>query len=460
MKPTRRNFIKYAGGSLLAFPTMLSAATETYLMNHQPRKRAYSANDRIQIACIGMGIMGFNNCQTALKIPGVQLVAACDLYSGRLDRAREVFGSDVSTTKNYRSILERTDIDAVIVATSDHWHDHISIAALEAGKAVYCEKPMVHRIEEGKAMIAAEQKSGLPLQVGSQRVSSLSHKKAKQLYQAGEIGDLVLVEAWTDRQSALGAWQYSIPTDAGPETVDWDSFQGDAPKQPYDANRFFRWRNYQDYGTGVAGDLFVHLFSGLHTILDSKGPDRIYASGGLRYWKDGRDVPDVMLAIFDYPATNQHPAFNFQLRCNFIDGKGGGSMLRLIGTEGVMEVYGQSLKVARNKVNSNPTYGGWDSFNTFTAEQQKAFEEWHQKTYPSPSPEMIGPNVAEYLSPKGFSAHLVHHQTFIDAVRGEGKIFEDGTFGLRAAAPSLAANESYFTKQMIHWDPVNMELIK
>lgn len=126
-----------------------------------------------------------------------------------------------------------------------------------------------------------------------------------------------------DRHSANGAWQYSIPTDANANTVDWENFQGDAPKRPYDPIRFFRWRNYQDYGTGVAGDLFVHLFSALHAVTSSKGPNRILATGGLRYWKDGRDVPDVIMGLYDYPATKEHSAFNLQMRVNFVDGSEG-----------------------------------------------------------------------------------------------------------------------------------------
>jgi predicted dehydrogenase len=204
-----------------------------------------------------------------------RLVGVCDLYTGRLDRTQELYGKGVFTTKDYGEILDRSDIDAVIIATSDHWHDRISIDALNKGKHVYCEKPMVHKLEEGAAVIAAQKKTGKVMQIGSQRVSSIVTQKTKEIFESGVIGDLVLVETWMDRQSALGAWQYSIPTDANAGTVDWKRFLGDAPKVPYDPVRFFRWRNYQDYGTGIAGDLFVHLFSGLHTVTSSKGPDRI-----------------------------------------------------------------------------------------------------------------------------------------------------------------------------------------
>jgi predicted dehydrogenase len=164
-----------------------------------------------------------------------------------------------------------------------------------------------------------------------------------------------MVETWMDRHSANGAWQYSIPTDANANTVDWENFQGDAPKRPYDPVKFFRWRNYQDYGTGVAGDLFVHLFSALHAVTSSKGPNRILATGGLRYWKDGRDVPDVIMGVYDYPETKQHPAFNLQMRVNFVDGSESGEGLRLIGTDGLIDMGWSSVRVKHHKIHN----GAW-----------------------------------------------------------------------------------------------------
>lgn len=190
---------------------------------------------------------------------------------------------------------------------------------MKAGKDVYLEKPMVKNLNEGRVLIDAARETNRILQVGSQRVSSIVYQKAKELYNSGAIGELNLVEAWWNRNTALGAWQYTVPPDASPQTVDWERFLGRAPKLPFDPIRFFRWRNYRDYGTGVAGDLFVHLFSGLHFVLSSNGPIRVMSTGGLRHWKDGRDVPDVMLGIYEYPKTATHPAFNLSLKVNFAE---------------------------------------------------------------------------------------------------------------------------------------------
>lgn len=456
-RKSRRSFLKKAFGTAIITGTApsLLQASNTKVVELQQQKapdKKYTANDQVNIAVIGMGIMGFSNAETSVQIPGVKLVGVCDLYTGRLDRAKEVYGNDIFVTKNYKEILDRKDIDAVIVATSDHWHDRISIEAMNKGKHVYCEKPMVHKLEEGAEVIATQKKTGKVLQVGSQRVSSIVTQKAQELFESKIIGDLVVVETYMDRHSSNGAWQYSIPTDAKANTVDWDSFIGDAPKMPYDPVRFFRWRNYQDYGTGVAGDLFVHLFSALHAVTSSKGPNRIFASGGLRYWKDGRDLPDVIMGIYDYPETKQHAAFNLQMRVNFVDGSENGERLRFIGTDGVITLGWGGVKLERHKLSNVPTYGGWDSFETFTEAQQKEYKKWYEATYKPAKPVMTESDL-EFKAPQGYSANYDHHMNFYAGIREGKTIKEDALFGMRAAGPALASNKSYFEKKIISWDP-------
>ena len=458
---SRRSFIKKISGGALAAgiaPAIILPQNANAEIIESLAKST-SANDQVNIALIGCGIMGFNNLETALKVPGVKFVAACDLYDGRLTRLQEIHGKDLFVTKDYKKILKRDDVDAVIVATSDNWHDHISIDAMKAGKDVYCEKPMVQHLDEGHAVIEAANSTKRVFQVGSQRVSSIVTAKAKELYERGEIGQLIMADIRYDRQSSLGAWNYSIPPDASEKTVDWKTFLGDAPKRDFDSKRFFRWRNYQDYGTGVAGDLFVHLFSGLHVITSSIGPERIYTTGGLRYWKDGRDVPDVMLGAYDYPETKQHPAFNVQMRVNFIDGSGGGSHIRLIGSEGVMTVSGGGIHIAKSKLDPNPGYGGWDSYFTFSEATQKEFKKWYEANYPDPPAAMNSPRELDFAAPRGYSDHYDHFVNFFNGIRNGGHIVEDATFGLRAAGPALASNKSYFEEKIINWDPENMKVI-
>ena len=452
---SRRGFLKKALSTAIITSAATPLVAKSKIMLESPRELAtkkFAANDQVNVAVIGMGIMGFNNLRTTLQVPGVKLVGVCDLYSGRLERSKEVFGKEIFTTRNYQEILDRKDVDAVIIATSDHWHDRISIDALNKGKHVYCEKPMVHRLEEGAAVIAAQKRAGKVYQVGSQGVSSIITEKAREIVASKTIGDLVLVETWNDRQGASGAWQYSIPRDASKATVDWENFLGDAPKVPFDPVRFFRWRNYRDYGTGIAGDLFVHLFSRLHAVTESTGPNRIFATGGLRYWKDGRDVPDIVCGLYDYPATKTHSEFTLQMRVNFVDGSGGGGLLRLVGTDGVITLGGNNVKVERHKTAKLPGYGGWDSFDTFSSAQQAEYEKWYLANHPKEPAQVLEPE-NEYMAPEGYSADLHHHTNFYNGIRENARIVEDALFGMRAAGPALASNESVFKKKIIEWDP-------
>ena len=450
MKTTRRHFLQVAGvsGALAgAYPE--TAAAET--------AQAPSANDRIRIATIGFGGMGSGDTRYALNIPGVELAAVCDIYDGRLTRARELYGERIFVTRDYREILARKDIDAVIIATPDHWHARISIDALNAGKHVYCQKPMVKSVGEGKGVIEAQQRAGKVFQVGSQYVSSLVYQKARDLISAGALGEVNMVEAWLDRNTSIGAWQYSIPPDASPASIDWDRFLGDAPRRPFEPIRLFRWRNYQDYGTAVAGDLFVHLLSGLHLATRSIGPNRVFATGGLRYWKDGRDVPDVMLALLDYPsATGRHPEFNLALRVNFKSGVAQEQFgFRFVGSEGVMTTGMGGVTLSKPPKETEPGY----TIGTFPKAAQDEFLRQYRQQYPQrqASPETMLPEVVErYTPPREHDAHQDHHRAFYEAIRAGKQSVEDAVFGFRAAGPALLANVSYFERRICTWEPEAM----
>jgi predicted dehydrogenase len=410
----------------------------------------FGPNDQIQVALIGSGGMGVADTTTCRTVPGVKLVAVCDLYDGRLEEAKKRWGNDIYTTRDYKEILDRKDIDAVIIATPDFWHKDISVAAMNKGKHVYCEKPMVHDISEAPAVIDAQNKNKVVFQVGSQGMSSLGNEKARELLKEGAIGTLNYAEAFYARMSPEGAWQYHIPEDASPATVDWDTYLSITKKRPFDALRFFRWRNYRDYGTGVSGDLFVHVFSSLHFITHSLGPNKIMATGGLRYWKDGREVPDIMLGTFDYPETEAHPAFNLSLRVNFVDGTGGTNYLRMVGSEGSMTVEWDKVTLYRNRNIVDVTDPLLQTKNNSAAQKEYVY---HRKT-------MVPPDTMIYTAEEGYKgAHFDHHYNWINAIRTKGKVVEDAQFGYRAAAPALLCNESYFANKIIQWDPKNLKVI-
>ena len=442
MSTTRRHFLQ-AGSAT----TMLAAAA--------PAQTPKGANDKVNVACIGFGIMGQGDVSTVTTVPGAKIVAVSDIYEGRLTKAKEVYGKDIFTTRDYREVLARPDIDAVIVATPDHWHQIIACDAMKAGKDVYCQKPMVQKVEEGAAVIKAEKETKRILQVGSQRASSILYAKARDVIKQGSIGDVRMVEAYWDRNSALGAWQYSVPPDASPANIDWDRYLGQAPKRPFEPVRLFRWRNYQDYGTGVAGDLFVHLFSGLHFITGVDGPQRVFATGGLRYWKDGRDVPDIMMGLYDYPAQKRMPAFNLALRVNFVNGAGETSGFRFVGSEGIMTV-GSTVTISKVNRENEP---GW-TIATFPRRVQDDFVKAYREKYPVKPPAADGmkPQGEDtYRAPRGYSDHEDHHRNFLSAVRTRKPVIEDALFGLRAAGPALLSNRSYFEKKTLLWNAQKCE---
>jgi predicted dehydrogenase len=229
---------------------------------------------------------------------------------------------------------------------------------------------MVYKISEGHPVIEASKKSGKVLQVGSQRVSSLGYAKAKELLAAGEIGKLNMVNAVYDRQSSIGSWEYTIPKDADAMTTNWDKFIEVTEKMAFDAKKFFWWRAFKEVGTGVAGDLFIHLLSGTHLITNSKGPETIFSTGQFSYWKDGRNMPDVMSGVMQYPDCAEHDAFQLTLQVNFISGTGGQEIIRLIGSEGVIEVMGNNITIKHSIMPEAPGFGGYDSLFTFSKSMQ------------------------------------------------------------------------------------------
>lgn len=455
---SRRSFLNHMGKGLLGVglaPVVVSAQTkekEARTLALQREQLHFDANDQIQVALIGAGGMGISDARVAASVPGVKIVAACDLYDGRLQEAKKIWGKDIFTTRSYQEIVDRSDIDAVIIATPDHWHKDISVAAMNKKKAVYCEKPMIHHISEGPAVLEAQKKNGVIFEVGSQGMSSLGNEKARQLYLDGAIGKLNYAEGFWARMSPTGAWQYPIPKDASLQNVGWDAFVSNTQKRAYDPLRFFRWRNYKDYGTGVSGDLFVHLFSSLHFVTGSVGPNKIMATGGLRFWNDGREVPDVMLGMFDYPETKAHPAFNLSLRVNFVDGTGGTNYLRMVGSEGSMTVEWDKVTLYRNKSQVEDPL--------LASKLQEQDNPSAGKTYVYDRKSMQGPDELIYAAEKGYKgAHFDHFYNMFQAMRTGGKVQEDALFGYRAAAPALLCNDSYFGNKIIQWNPDQLKLV-
>ncbi len=318
----RRDFIKQAGaaGGLLVAAGCATSSTPKVVEATADAKpdtvaagRKIGPNDKINVAVIGLGGRGRHLLNQFLgQKDQCQVVALCDVYQRRITMGLEACskkGVVPKTTGNYADIIAMTDVDAVVVATPDHWHAPISLAAMRSGKDVYCEKPMTHTIPEAKEMAETAEKLGRIVQVGSQTTSADQWRKAKKAVDDGMIGKLLMSQGSYHRNSAGGEWNYGIDHTAGPDKtgddhLDWELWQKPA-KNHYEfyAPRFFRFRKYWDYSGGIATDLFFHVMAPLNLVWpEPEFPWRAVGTGGIYVQDDGREVPDTFMLAADYPS--------------------------------------------------------------------------------------------------------------------------------------------------------------
>lgn len=234
----------------------------------------------------------------------VQITAVCDVFDVRVADAIDSFSTDdvkVKSFKTHEELLERSDVDAVIIATPDHWHAPIAIAALKAGKHVYVEKPMTHNIKETYELKKAVETSGRVLQVGHQHRQTQSFLAAQDVVKKNILGHVSLIQVNTNRNSDNGAWQYAIHEKASPQTINWERFIGSAPMVSFNKEHFFRWRKWWAYGSGLSGDLMSHDYDRINCVLKMGIPRSVMSSGGIYTHRDGRNVPDVMQVNMEFP---------------------------------------------------------------------------------------------------------------------------------------------------------------
>ena len=434
---TRRDFVRFGTGAVVA-----GAALKTTLL--EPSKLwAFDTADKVRFASIGTGVRGCEVLRGALQAGG-ECVAISDLYDGRLKAGKENSPKTEVFTKHYKEILDRKDVDAVIVAVPDHLHRRIVEDACSAGKDVYCEKPMSHTLEDGLAMVSAAQKNKRMLQIGSQRVSSLAYAKAKEIYSTGMLGDVYAIDAYWDRNSPSGAWVYPIPPDASEKTIDWSGFIQDAPSRPYDPVRFFRWRCFKDYGEGLAGDLFVHLISGIHFITGTNAPPQSARStGGLYHFKDGREFPDLIQTLYEYP--------NFQvyLRCNLNNDTGENITFR--GTKGTMVIKGQNVAYTPQDITPQPE--GYSIYGWPKDLRDQYLDQWKAEHPATPALQSkIDVQTEVFQSPDGYNDTVDHAANFFNSVKTRKSPVENEEFGNNAAIACHMANASYFNKSIATWD--------
>jgi predicted dehydrogenase len=287
---TRREFVAAAGAA-----TAWTAHSYSQILG---------ANERLRIGVIGAGGMATGHMRTLVKMrekDNLAILAVCDLYQPRLDKAVQITGGQ--PYKEYRRLLENKDIDYVVIATPEHWHAQMTLDAADAGKHIYCEKPMTHTVEQAKRVVAKIKSKSLKMQVGVQGMSDDSYETANKYFKAGVLGKVTVAEICYSRNHLTDFWDYPIDAGARPgENLDWKAWLGPAPKRAWDPNRFFRWRWFWDYSGGIATDLFVHRVTRILKALDLKFPDRGVATGGKFYFKDSKaEVPDTYNSLLDYP---------------------------------------------------------------------------------------------------------------------------------------------------------------
>jgi len=407
----RRNFLKTA--ALAAGPALVSAR---------------GANQKVNIGWIGVGTRGNLAIEWLHNAApdDVAVTAVCDTYQGYIARARNrvktVWGSDPATYVDYRELLADRNVDAVFIMTPEHLHRDMAVAALQAGKHVYLEKPLAHTIEEGFEIVRAWEQSGKVVQVGTQNRSSSLYRKAKELIDQGMIGQVQYVRAFWYRNSLPNepAWRYVIPAEATAENTDWNRFLGNAPKRSWSPERYFQWRLYWDYSGGISTDLLVHQTDIVNFMLSKTTPKTCVASGGIYRWHDDRDVPDTLSAIYEYRDN-----FHINYSCFFgNDHYGYGE--QVCGNEGTIEV------MNRKDLYFNP------------------------ETYNNKAPASIAARKPIHLNGKadfGESDGVNNHfRNFIQAVLGNEKVIAPPTVGQQAAISGHMATLSFRHQKKVTWD--------
>jgi len=377
--------------------------------------RGFKANDTLQVGLIGVG----GRCRHLLKsfpnLPNVKIVAVCDVWDANRDAGLNLADRGALGTSSHEALLERKDVDAVLIATPDHWHVPLTIAACAAGKDVYVEKPLTHDLSEGRAVIEAQNKHKRVVQVGTQQRSMTHIAKAHELVRSGHIGTVHKVHCTWNRNAAR-AQRFKDQID--PKTVDWKRFLGAARQQPFDGYRFRQWRWFWDFGGGIFTDLMVHWIDVVHWILDLDHPHSASSIGDYFSAKDVWETPDTVQTLLRYPDKQVQVHFEGTFSNNR-----SGSMVEFMGSEG-------TLYIDRGRYEVIP-------------DRDKKLE---------PSSLVLGTDPRKgldfYDKPDGELLHLLN---WVEAIRARKKPSCPAEAGVGSAAAAHLANQSLKTGQVAVW---------
>ena len=441
-KSTRREFMLQSASSAAGFGLMLNGHWVSFEPSPSPKPAGPS--DRVNLGFIGFGIRGNILLEAAKETGQANLVEVCDCYQGHLARAKERTDGNIATNfAQYKKLLDRKDIDAVVIAAPDHQHLPMVLDALSAGKDVYVEKPMTHRIEDGPKMIEAARRNKRIVQAGSQWVSSDQMKKAREIVASGKLGKVTKVTASYNRNSSTGAWNYPIPLDLKDGVnFNWTEWLGSAPKVAYSPERVFRYRKYWDYSGGISTDLFVHLITSIHFVMGAEMPKSVVSCGGILFRRDGREVPDTLDALFDYGdfCVCMSSTFN----CASTAGQG----MQFLGTDGSLSVLpGKSMtEQAEHKAEGyDYSIDSWPKAMQEEFLNQGSHRQESEGAGSKPEPE----NIAFENKPESTVLHLAN---FFEAVRTRQPSYETAEGGHHAAAAGHMVNLSCRSGKKMLWD--------
>jgi len=397
----------------------------------------------------------------------VDLAGVCDVFDVRAQRGLDASANRIGPTAEgstapakrflrYTDMLESSDVDAVLIATPDHWHAQMCIDAAAAGKHIYVEKAMTRTEEETHRMYDAVKNSDVVFQLGHQQRQTESHIKAKEVLDAGILGPINLVETTTNRNDPWGAWVWEIHKEGNPQTIDWEQFQGPTENRvPFNLERFFRWRCWYDYGTGLSGDLFSHEYDAINQILELGIPETAVASGGIYYFKDGRDVPDVWQVALEYPDRD----LTFLYSATLSNGKSRGRVI--MGHDATMEVDNglritadrsstrykdkieeDIIETSRPMFTYKPGFAGLDAITSATAEYFASRGLLYT-----------------YRGGKLVNSYHLHIKEWLDVIRNGGDTSCNIERGYEEAISCHMATMAYREGRQVRWDPVARRIV-